>query len=603
MESINGGTAVYIQILSRWVGSCGFRALGGKRTDRRRNQCRFRLQRCAELARMSARHFPTVRSLLTSSRTQTIWRLLPLLAILTAASVDADWQGFDAVLPIDSGLLAPFTMDFRYTVHLHVGGAAAADINGDGWADLVITRGENSPLLFLNDGDGSFSNHTVASGLGALSGIYNGVLLADVDADGHRDLLLGGVSSSDNIEAPHTAIRLFLNDGSARFTDHTEQSNLVSAFDSQSMSLGDVDGDGLVDLMITFWQHGEGSSSGHLWRNLGGGQFEDVSQSSGIGGYYSGLNSLFNFTSQLADLDSDGWLDLMVAADFGRSRVFLNQANGTFSDATDSAVITDENGMGSTVGDFDNDGDLDWFVTSIWEDTSESRPYGITGNRLYRNDGQGSFDDATDEAGVRAGGWGWGSCSADFNNDGWLDLFMVNGYQTHIPRFLGDAARLFINDGDGSFSERAADMGIDSTGQGRAVVCFDSDNDGWIDVLIQNSHASGETSVLPQFYRNSGDSDARWLSLRLSGPPGNRDGIGARITLTTASGSQMREIRAGGSFLASSPALAHFGLGNDARVDRIDIRWPDGRISTRYDVESNRILEVRYDTLHGDRFE
>jgi hypothetical protein len=532
-----------------------------------------------------------------------IVKTLPLLAALTSGTVQAQWQGFDSVLPIDSGLLAPFSMSFNYTVHLHVGGAAAADVNGDGYADLVITRGNNAPLLFLNDGDGSFSQRTAEAGLSDLTGIYNGVLLGDVDGDGHPDLLLGGVSSSNNPEAPHTAMRVMLNDGSGRFVDHTGVSGLASDFDTQSMALGDVDGDGRPDLMIGYWQHGEGTPAGHLWRNLGGGRFEDISESAGIGGAYSGYNTLFNFTTQIADLDSDGWPDLMVSADFGNSRVFMNRGDGTFSDATDAAVITDENGMGSSVGDFDNDGDLDWFVTSIFEDTTESRPYGITGNRLYRNDGQGGFGDVTETAGVRDGSWGWGSCSADFNNDGWLDLFMVNGYQTHVPRFLGAAARLYINNGDGTFRERASAMGIDSTGQGRAVLCFDGDNDGWIDVLIQNSHATGETAVLPQFYRNAGDDTSGWLTVKLTGSPLNRDAVGARLTLTSASGIQTREIRAGGDFLSSTPPVAHFGLGDDDRIDRIDVRWPNGRISTWHDLDINQILELGYDPLFEDRFD
>jgi len=541
-----------------------------------------------------------------SMRMHAIRKRLPLLAALFTFATcpsQAQWNGFDFVLPLDSGLLAPFSMPFNYTVHLHVGGAAAADVDGDGYADLIVTRGGNPPLLFLNDGDGSFTERSSEAGLGQLQGLYNGVLLADVDADGHPDLLLGGVSTSENPEAPHTAIRLLLNDGSGQFIDHTNVSNLTSSFDGQSMALGDVDQDGRLDLMIAYWQHGNGTENGHLWRNLGGGQFEDISQSSGIGGWYSGHNTMFNFTPQFADLNSDGWPDLMVSADFGNSRTFMNQADGTFAHSTDPVVISDENGMGSSVGDFDNDGDLDWFVTSIWEDTTEPRPYGITGNRLYRNDGQGGFSDATDAAGVRAGDWGWGSCSADFNNDGWLDLFMVNGYQTHIPRFLGNVARLFINDGDGTFSEQSTLMGINSTGQGRAVVCFDSDNDGWIDVLIQNSHAMGDTSVLPQFYRNAGDDESGWLTIKLVGSPLNRHGVGARVTLTSASGTQTREMRAGGGFLSSSPADIHFGLGSDQRVDRIDIRWPDGRQSIWNDVEINQILELRYDQLHADRFD
>jgi hypothetical protein len=536
---------------------------------------------------------------------------IALLAMLwTSSKLHAQqWQGFEWVLPNDSGLLATFAMDFQYTPHFHVGGAAAGDLDGDGFADVVLVRGSAAPRLFINNGEGRFTDRTTGSGLAGLDGIVNGVLIADIDGDGDGDLLLGGVSRSD-LPGSETPIRVLLNDGAGRFTDHTSTSNIVApvsqydvSMSAHSMAIADIDADRRVDLFVTYWHQGDGTATGHLWRNLGGGRFEDISQSSGLGSWYDAEGSLFNFTPTFTDLDGDGWPDLTIAADFGHSRVFLNQRDGSFADATDRSVITDENGMGASVADFDNDGDFDWFVTSIWEDADGSRPYGTSGNRLYLNDGTGTFIDATDAAGVRAGDWGWGSCAADFDNDGWIDLLMVNGYQTHAPRFLDTAARLFMNDGNGSFTERAAEMGIDSTGQGRSVVCFDSDNDGWIDVLVQNSHAMGETAVQPQFYRNQGGPDHHWLTLRLRGRPPNRQAIGARITVTTASGTRVREIRAGGAYLASQPAVAHFGLGADETVETLEVRWPDGRRSTWTSIATDRILTLDHAEIHADSFD
>lgn len=529
-------------------------------------------------------------------------RIAPmLLPMLVALPASAQFDGFDRVLAIDSGLNAPFQMPMAFTTHLHAGGAVAGDVDGDGDLDLLVMRGMHSPRLFINNGQAQFSDGTTAAGLTGIGGLPNGALLADVTGDGALDLLLGGIATDRTNPDSYTPMRLFVNDGHGAFGDATEQSNLASSLDSHSMAMADIDRDGDLDLFVTYWHHEVGSAVGHLWRNLGEGQFEDISVAAGIGPWYSNENSLYNFTPTFTDLDGDGWPDLLISADFGHSRVFLNQGDGSFADATDASVITDENGMGSAVGDFDNDGDFDWFVTSIWDEFA-SPYYGTSGNRLYRNDGAGGFEDVTDSAGVREGSWGWGACAADFDNDGWLDLYMVNGYQTHQPRFLGRPARLFMNDGDGSFTEQAQAQSVATTGQGRAVVCFDADGDGHVDILVQNSHAFGETAVQPQFYRNRG-SNNHWLRVRLAGPPGNRHGIGARISLESDGLEQVREIRAGGSFLSSQPPEAHFGLGTAELADRLIVRWPDGRTSLIEAIEVDRIMEVAYDELFQNRFQ
>ncbi len=525
---------------------------------------------------------------------------LPLTGLLLMAAAESQWQGFDQVAATDSGLThAEFTLDFRFVTHLHVGGAAAGDVNGNGYIDLIVLRGENPPRLYINTGDGNFQDGTAAAGLSSINGIVNGAILADVNGNGELDLLLGGVRLDTNPEAPLTPVRLFLNNGAGQFSEATASSGLASEFDTQGMALADIDGSGRLDLFIAYWQPEGGSTRGHLWRNLGEATFEDISLDSGIGKSYA--TDLFNFTPHFTDLNGNGRPDLLVAADFGHSRVFLNQGDSRFVDAT-TTVIDDENGMGATIGDFTNGGQMDWFVTSIWA-AKPSSDFGTSGNRLYRNSGEGLFTDVTDQAGVREGGWGWGACAADFNNDGWLDLFMVNGYQSHAPQFLDQPARLFINNGDGSFTEKAIAMGINSTGQGRAVLCFDSNNNGQIDVLVQNSHGLGEAFGSPQLYRNLGHPDHHWLRVRLRHPGPNTFGVGARLTLEAGGMAQTRELRAGNNFLSADPIEAHFGLGLSDRIERLTIAWPDGRIDVHTDLEVNQIHTLSPAPLFHDRFE
>lgn len=527
--------------------------------------------------------------------------MLVLCGLLASAPLGAQWAGFETVTGDDSGIDAPFRMDFAYVAHFFAGGVVAGDVDGDGDLDLFIMRGSDPPRLFSNHGDGTFEDATQSAGLDDTGGLPNGAVLVDVTGNRALDLLIGGVSGDQQDPDTHTPMRLFTNDGDGVFSDATEHSNLAAPMDAHSMALADIDGDGDLDLFVAYWQPGPGSSSGHLWRNNGDGTFTDISSSSGIGQWFDDSDSLWNFTPTFTDLDGDGWPDLVISADFGRSRVFLNRGDGSFSNATDSDVITDENGMGGVAGDFDNDGDMDWFVTSIWDEFS-SPYYGTSGNRLYRNDGSGTFTDATDAAGVRVGHWGWGTCAADFNNDGRLDLFMVNGYQGHAPRFIDDPAKLFVNNGDGSFSERALAAGIDTTGQGRAVVCFDSNNNGHIDVLVQNNRSFDEDTAQPELFRNLG-SDHHWLRVRLTGPAPNHHAIGARVTIETGDLTQVREIRAGGSYLSSQVAEAHFGLGEHDTVASLTVQWPDDRVTRRSAVTGDRVVDIAYDEVFGNRFD
>jgi len=256
-------------------------------------------------------------------------------------------------------------------------------------------------------------------------------------------------------------------------------------------------------------------------------------------------------------------------------------------------VISDENGMGGAVGDYDNDGDLDWFVSSVYDyRTFEEYPWGITGNRFYKNDGQGNFSDVTDETGTRIGHWGWGSCFADFNNDAWLDLFHVNGFSgggdASVAPFVQDPAQLFISDQQGSFLERGIELGMNDIGQGRGIVCFDYDRDGDIDVFIANNRQP------PALYRNDGGNNQNYLHIQLQGEDANSEAVGARIYVTINGLTQMRELRNGSNFLSQNPVEAYFGLGSARKVDLVRVVWPSGVEKTLEAIDANQLLTITH---------
>jgi hypothetical protein len=230
------------------------------------------------------------------------------------------------------------------------------------------------------------------------------------------------------------------------------------------------------------------------------------------------------------------------------------------------------------VADYDRDGDLDWFVTSILNASK-----GKVGNRMYRNNG-GVLEDVTDSIGVADGRWGWACSMQDFNNDGWLDIYHVNGWTT--PMWTTDSSRMFVSDGDATFTEMAAALGVADDEQGRGVCAFDYDRDGDIDLFLANNTAP---SVL---YRNDGGNDNGWLQVKLVGLAPNTEAIGARIYATIGSVVQMWEMRCGNNFISQDPAEAHFGLAGASALDELRVEWTDGTVDVRTDVPANRRLVI-----------
>lgn len=474
------------------------------------------------------------------------------------------------------------------------GGAAVGDVDNDGDPDLYVSRLDAPGILFLNRGNGTFKDGTKAANLANFNIQGNGAAFGDIDNDGDLDLYVTTLGYlGDEINSRNY---LFINQGNGTFIEEAESRGAAVAGVPRriySATFGDYDKDGWLDLHMTEWNP-IGTSHARLLHNRGAaapGVFEDVTGSAGVT-----INSVFGFASAFSDLDGDSWPDLAIAGDFGTSQLFWNNGDGAFSNGTVAAHVgTDENGMGSTIGDFDGDGKLDWFVTSIYDPDRTCDiagcNWGYTGNRLYRNQGGRLFTDATDSAGVRQGGWGWGAAFFDYDNDSDLDLTMTNG--VNFPGMSPDAAfnsdpvRLWNNDSGGVMTEKATAASITDTGSGKGLLVFDYDNDGDLDLFIVNN------ADAPKLYRNDGGNAKSWLRVKTIGTVSNREGIGAKVTVQVAANgpTQMREVNSSGFFLSQSERIAHFGLGvGGAPIASVKVEWPSGQVQMFTDVARNSIL-------------
>lgn len=499
---------------------------------------------------------------------------------------------------------------------LHMsGGAAAGDFDNDGWVDLFVTRLDGTDILYRNLGNtGSPGFQDVSASAGFHQSLNtNGATWGDVDNDGDQDLYVTTLQD--------TSLRnhLYINNGSGAFTEEgvargadLTSSQFVNGFSS---AFGDYDGDGYLDLYTAEWNPDSGVGNSRLLRNLGAanpGNFEDVTIAAGVDvSVGHPVNISYAFAPNFADMDRDGLVDLVIAGDFGGSRLFWNNGDGTFSNGTVLAGVgTDENGMGSAIGDYDGDGDLDWFVSSIYEagggcGGAQVCGWGDTGNRLFQNNGDRTFTDATDVAGVREGGWGWGSAWLDYDNDGDLDLTHTNGVdfpgETKDAPFVNDQTRFWANNlengNGGVFSDIATQIGITDEGSGKGLLTFDYDNDGDLDLFIVNN--SGQ----PVLYRNDGGNANDWLRIKTVGSDSNTDGIGAQITVVPNDAVPddvfYHEVNAGSNFLGQNDVVAHFGLGDlgsgtlAETIDRVTIEWPaTGIVQVLEDVTSNTLMTV-----------
>lgn len=508
-----------------------------------------------------------------------------------------------------------------------IGAVSVGDYDGDGFPDVYASRTTGPPLLYHNRGDGTFEDVSEASGIaaGMRHALGHTAAWIDTQNSGKLDLMVTSFASD--------RYYFFANNGNGTFTECAIERGLAVVPQKdwnknftvgQGIAVGDFDRDGYLgayhsqparvsrltqrlffslDMFIGEWSeylmrsysHKQIVSHSALLRNRGAtapGHFVDETEDRiGLRQLVKKLNpkikaeleeasaaipGVYTFSPAFVDLDNDGWLDLAIAADFGSTKVLWNN-EGTFVEGNHGACCDDENGMGSTFADLDEDGKLDWFVGSIHDFRSNDplTAFGTTGNRLYHNDGNRSFSDWTDKAGVRRSFWSWGSAFLDYDNDGDQDLYIVNGMT--LPESTVDDMwnispnQLFENDGSAQFKDVAADTGLDDYENSRGVATFDFDADGDLDILLVTNAGA------PMLFRNDGGHTNDWLRIRVLEAEGGRDSVGAVVLAQTDnSHPQRRTIGVGAHLMAQSEATAHFGLGPpvEGRTVEVTITWP-----------------------------
>jgi enediyne biosynthesis protein E4 len=465
---------------------------------------------------------------------------------------------------------------------------------------------EPTSHLYRNNHDGTFTDVSVSAGV-AYSGWGQGICAGDYDNDGWVDLFL--TFWGHNV--------LLHNNSNGTFTDVTAKAGLQE--DRVQWSTGcaflDYDRDGRLDLFISHYvdldlQHtpepgssetcqwkgipvmcgprGLKGTHSQLYRNNGDGTFADVSDRSGV----AKTPAYYCLTALTGDFDNDGWPDIYVACDSTPSMLFHNNRNGTFAEiAVQAGAAYNEDGheqagMGAYAGDYDGDGWLDIIKTNFSDDTPT----------LYRNNHDGTFSDVTLEAGLGATTQflGWGALFVDVDNDGWPDIFMANGHvypevdRKGINNTFRERKSLYWNQHNGKFRDISlqAGSGITDVFNSHGVAAADFDNDGAIEILVNNSH--DRPSLLKNYGRHG-----NWIIVSLSGTKSNRSAIGARVSVQSAGHQQMQEVRSGGGYISQSDFRLHFGLGSAVTIDALEIRWPSGLVQRFRNVSANRVLKVQ----------
>jgi len=429
-------------------------------------------------------------------------------------------------------------------------GVAFADFDGDGFLDIYLVNWWNQPnFLFINNGNGTFTDKADQYGVTVPKGADRGVCAADYDNDGDMDLYINAGGQN----------HLFRNDGD-HFTDVTYHANVSDWGQGMNVCFGDYNCDGFLDLLIA----NQGTGWNELFYNNGNGTFSKVTDAAGLGENRHSNGAVF------FDYDNDGYPDIFIARgtkdENFASLLYHNNGNGTFTEMADHAGLgAPGDALGVAVGDYNNDGYLDLYVTE------ENQP-----NRLYRNNGNGTFTDVAAQAGVADDGRNVGCTFGDFNNDGFLDIYETT---------YGGYSHLFRNNGDGTFSDVSSFAHVLHWGNGFGLTIGDYNRDGQVDIFMSNA---GQRAVL---FKNNG-SNNHWLALKLIGEKSNRSAIGARIVAYAGGKRQIREIGAGSSYVSENSLEVYFGLGDASVVDSLLIKWPSGIIQKYYALSSDQYVNI-----------
>jgi hypothetical protein len=489
----------------------------------------------------------------------------------------------------------------KYIIETTGTGVAIFDYDNDGWPDIFVVNGTTLDALakgtaaptnhlYHNNRDGTFTDVTAKAGL-AHTGWGQGVCVGDYDNDGNEDLFV--TYYGKNV--------LYHNNGNGTFTDVSDKAHIAGTGGAWSTGCAflDYDRDGKLDIFIATYVDFDlksapapGERASCMWKgvpvmcgprglpwgknvlyhNNGDGTFEDASTKAKI----DQTNGHYGFSVSTFDFDDDGWPDIYVACDSTPSILYRNNHDGTFNDVavTAGAAFNEDGkeqaGMGSTIGDYNGDGRLDIFKTNFSDDTST----------LYRNNGDGTFDDVTFAAGLGlyTKYLGWGTMFLDVDNDGWPDLLLVNGHvypevdSQHLGSDYREPRILYHNKGNGTFEDISANAGpgITTAASGRGLAIADLWNDGRISAVISNMSAP------PSLLVNQVRSTNHWIAFKTIGTRSNRDGIGAKIRVKGGDRMLVDEVRSGSSYDSNNDMRVHFGLGSATKLAWVEVRWPSG---------------------------
>jgi hypothetical protein len=508
---------------------------------------------------------------------------------------------------------------------------AVSDFDRDGWQDLYVTNsGEDSlNALYRNNGDGSFTDVARETGVAdvnrAGTGVSMGAVWGDFDNDGFEDLFLYKYGRPE----------LFRNNGGTTFTRVSERAGLPAWVNAGTAIWWDYDRDGRLDLFLGgYWPEGidlwrlsttrimpesfeyaENGGRNYIFRNRGDGTFEETSAALGM------TSRRWTLAAAAGDLLGTGYPDLFVSNDYGLSELYANQGGKAFVEVGRESGVgrTPKSGMNASFGDIFNDGRLSIYKTNISEPGVLVQANDLWVPRTRPSTGALEYENLASVMGVDLGGWSWGAQFGDLNNDGTVDLYLVNGYVSAGERtsywydfaqiavghnrIIGDArnwpamrgrslsgyqhSRLWINDGAGRFTDVAQDVGARDTYDGRAVAFADLQNRGVLDVVVANQNGP----LL--LYANTVTPGRHWIAFDLEGTASNRSAIGARIELHWNGRRQVQEVSGGNGFSSQGHRRLHYGLGAASTVDRAVIRWPSGRTETIDHPAVDRVHRVK----------